>query len=213
MSYEPLHDAVTAVPGVGPARARLLENLGLHTVEQLLYYAPRRHLDARRVVSIAELVDGQRATVVGTVVETERRSTRTPGLWLARAVVSDTSGARLELVSFVRGKGGRRPRHIPLPAPDGTRVIVSGVARRRRDGVWEMQQAEVERTADEGIRYRPSRPGVSAYGGLDPAHDATHRPSRAGEVCRPSTRNFTPPAASKVRSTVSCRGFAPTTFS
>lgn len=144
-----LDEPVTAVPGVGPARARLLQNLGINTVDQLLYFAPRRHLDARHIVTVSRLVDGERATVAGVVVEAERRPTRRAGLWLARVVVQDDAGDKLELLSFARGKGGRRPPHIPLAAPPGTRILAGGIARRGRDGVWTMQQAEVER-ADAG---------------------------------------------------------------
>lgn len=144
-----MDEPVTAVPGVGPARARLLQNLGIETIEQLLYFAPRRHLDARRIVRVSQLVEGGRATVAGVVVEVERRPTRRAGLWLARVVVEDEAGGKLELLSFARGKGGRRPVHIPLAGSPGERVLASGIARRGRDGRWTMQQPEVER-ADAG---------------------------------------------------------------
>lgn len=151
MASEPLLEPVTAVAGVGPARARLLEKLGVATVDDLLRYAPRRYVDARRQVRVADLVDGQLATVVGVTVETERRPTRTAGLWLARAVVADDAGGRIELVFFARGKDGQKPRHVPLPAAVGERVVVSGVARRRRDGSWFMQQPEVEPLRAAGV--------------------------------------------------------------
>ncbi len=144
MPRDALDQPVTAVPGIGPARARLLEKLAIYTVEDLLCFAPRRHLDARRVVSVQELVPGLRATVAGRVVEAERRPTRTAGLWLARAVVEDDAGGRLELVAFARGKGGRRPAYVPLPASPGDFVLASGVPERGPDGVWRMPRAEVE---------------------------------------------------------------------
>src|SRR5690606_12546304 len=144
MPRDALDQPVTAVPGIGPARARLLEKLAIYTVEDLLCFAPRRHLDARRVVSVQELVPGLRATVAGRVVEAERRPTRTAGLWLARAVVEDDAGGRLELVAFARGKGGRRPAYVPLPASPGDFILASGVPERGPDGVWRMPRAEVE---------------------------------------------------------------------
>src|SRR5690606_40732649 len=141
MPRDPLDLPATAVPGVGPARARLLENLNIHTVGHLLYFSPRRHVDARRTVPVRRLVPGQRATVAGRVVEAHRRPTRTAGLWLARAVIEDEAGDHLELVAFARGQGGRRPRYVPLPAAVGEHVIVSGVAVRKPDGAWAMQRA------------------------------------------------------------------------
>src|SRR5690625_3059007 len=151
MTYTVLHDPVTAVPGVGPARARLLQNVGVHTVEQLLYLAPRRHLDARRVTPVARLVEGVRATVQGVVVDVERRPTRTAGLWLGRLTVRDDAGDRLDLIWFARGAGGRRPVRIPIPAPAGARVTASGIPKRNADDRWTMQHPEVERTDRAGL--------------------------------------------------------------
>lgn len=151
MPRDPLDLPATAVPGVGPARARLLENLNIHTVGHLLYFSPRRHVDARRTVPVRRLVPGQRATVAGRVVEAHRRPTRTAGLWLARAVIEDEAGDHLELVAFARGQGGRRPRYVPLPAAVGEHVIVSGVAVRKPDGAWAMQRAEVESARRGGL--------------------------------------------------------------
>lgn len=166
MADEPLLAPVTAVPGVGPARARLLAKLGIRTVEDLLYYAPRRYMDARPVASVAQLVDGRRATVEGVVVETERRPTRKASLWLARVVVADVTGGRLELVFFARGKEGRPPRHVPLPAKVGQRVVISGVTRRRRDGAWVMHQPEVERADKAGVHTGCLTPEYSLTAGL-----------------------------------------------
>ena len=39
-----LGDGVERLPGIGPARARSLEKLGLATVEDLLHRQRRRHL-------------------------------------------------------------------------------------------------------------------------------------------------------------------------
>lgn len=166
MTHEPLLEPVSVVPGVGPARARLLARLGISTVQDLLYYAPRRYVDARRQARVADLREGERATVAGRVVETERRPTRTAGLWLARVVVKDDAGGRLELVFFARGKAGRRPRHIPLPALEGEEVVVSGVPRRRRDGVWVMQQPEVEPQARDGVHTGRLVPEYGVTAGL-----------------------------------------------
>ena len=43
-----LGDGVERLPGIGPARARSLEKLGLATVEDLLRYFPRDYEDRRR---------------------------------------------------------------------------------------------------------------------------------------------------------------------
>jgi len=69
-----LDTSVQYVKGVGPARAAQLADLGIHTVEDLLLYFPRR-FDLRRQAQAIESIRGDEpaATVAGTVTETEYR--------------------------------------------------------------------------------------------------------------------------------------------
>ena len=62
------------VKGVGPARARMLEDKGLRTVEDLLTYTPFRYEDRSNVKPISQLAPGEMATVIA-----EIRSTKLPG--------------------------------------------------------------------------------------------------------------------------------------
>lgn len=55
------------VKGVGPERAKLLAQVGLHTVKDLFFYYPRRYED-RSLRRIGELKDGEFATISGKVV-------------------------------------------------------------------------------------------------------------------------------------------------
>jgi len=92
-----LHDAVTRVPGVGPARAALLAQAGIDTVEDLLLYLPFRYEDRATVVPIEQLAVGQICTL-RVVIESRRR------VGLGRrgrveATVSDGSGT-LRVVWF-----------------------------------------------------------------------------------------------------------------
>mgnify|MGYP003297938730 CR=1 FL=1 len=48
-----LGDGVEQLPGIGPARAKSLEKLGLATVEDLLRYFPRDYEDRRRFSTVA----------------------------------------------------------------------------------------------------------------------------------------------------------------
>jgi len=67
---------VTAIPGVGPAGAKRLEPLGIRTVADLLYHFPRRYLDRSNVTPIRDIKTGEEVTVVGTVYDSEARTTR-----------------------------------------------------------------------------------------------------------------------------------------
>jgi ATP-dependent DNA helicase RecG len=63
-----LESPVSAVAGVGAARARLLAKRGIVTVGDLLLDAPRRHEDRRQFSKIRDLQEGQKTTVAGKVI-------------------------------------------------------------------------------------------------------------------------------------------------
>ncbi|HEV8541409.1 MAG TPA: ATP-dependent DNA helicase RecG, partial [Verrucomicrobiae bacterium] len=67
---EPQFDSsVTTLLGVGPDRARLLEKLGIRTVQELLLHRPRRYEDRRVFQSIGDINALGAVTVEGEVVE------------------------------------------------------------------------------------------------------------------------------------------------
>ncbi len=59
---------VQFVKGVGPARAEVLDDAGIQTIEDLLYNFPRRYLDRSTISPINKLKVDQEATVVGKVM-------------------------------------------------------------------------------------------------------------------------------------------------
>src|ERR1035438_5535232 len=67
---------VRFLKGVGEARAKILEDKGIRTVEDLLYYVPRKYQDRRHPKIIADLVAGETATVVAPVAGAMLRKLR-----------------------------------------------------------------------------------------------------------------------------------------
>ncbi|MEN6368621.1 MAG: hypothetical protein ABFD77_02860, partial [Thermotogota bacterium] len=63
---------VAGLRGVGAKRAELLEKLGVLTVEDLLYYLPRRLEDRTRFVSIGSLKSGDEAVVRGKILAVDQ---------------------------------------------------------------------------------------------------------------------------------------------
>lgn len=61
------------IQGVGPRIAALLARKSLSTVEELLYFLPRRYEDRRTISRIAETVPGKRQTIVGKVIRADSR--------------------------------------------------------------------------------------------------------------------------------------------
>ena len=60
------------VKGVGPAKAKLLANLGITTVEDLLYLFPHRYEDRSQFTPIAMLQVGVTQTICGEVLTCRR---------------------------------------------------------------------------------------------------------------------------------------------
>ena len=78
------------IKNVGPARAKVLSEIGLEDSEDLLYYFPRRHLDRTTVTAISLLKKGMITTIVGKVETCGERKTRKGKLF--QAVLSDGTG-------------------------------------------------------------------------------------------------------------------------
>lgn len=86
-----LEDSVQYIKGVGPARFKLLNRLGVHTVGDLLYYFPRRYEDRRAFSPIAQVRENDFATVKGEIINLSFRRSRR-GLSIFEIAVGDESG-------------------------------------------------------------------------------------------------------------------------
>ena len=77
---------------VGPARAKLLKHLGIHTLEDLLFYLPRAHHDLSHFTPIQELQINQFANIKAKVLTVKSFRTKVRRLTLTTATVEDDSG-------------------------------------------------------------------------------------------------------------------------
>lgn len=68
-----LRQPVTEIKGIGPRMAESLAKLGIRTVEDMLFYLPRRYDDYTRLRYIRQLEVGRVATVIGRVARCEVR--------------------------------------------------------------------------------------------------------------------------------------------
>ena len=90
MTKTNLSTSLQYIKNVGPARAKVLSEIGLEDSEDLLYYFPRRHLDRTTVTAISLLKKGMITTIVGKVETCGERKTRKGKLF--QAVLSDGTG-------------------------------------------------------------------------------------------------------------------------
>ena len=85
--------SVRYLKGIGPKRAEIFSSLGINTVEDLLYYFPRRYEDRRNLATISTLKEGQIQTIKARVlVKGERRSFRRRSFSITEMAVEDDTG-------------------------------------------------------------------------------------------------------------------------
>jgi ATP-dependent DNA helicase RecG len=91
-SLEALNAPVTVLPGVGPKNGETLKKLGLETLEDMLYFFPRRYDDYSELKTINRLEYGEQVTVIGTIQSSNSRKVRNGRMNITEAVISDGTG-------------------------------------------------------------------------------------------------------------------------
>lgn len=138
---------VQFVHGVGPKRARLLEHLGIVTVEDALWFLPWRYEDRSVVTPIARLAPGIESTICGIVLACSATRTYRRGMTLVRVRIQDDTGT-LPVVYF------NQP-YLEEMFPPGTRVMMSGRVTAGRGGWTDLQmespQYEVIGEAEDAV--------------------------------------------------------------
>jgi ATP-dependent DNA helicase RecG len=113
---------VQFVKGVGPRLGAVFQSREIRTVRDLLTFFPRAYEDRTKLLKVAELVDGENATVAVQVNGARRIPTRN-GRMMLEARCADTSGT-LMLKWFYAPKG------LEQRLQTGTQIIVTGQAKR-----------------------------------------------------------------------------------
>ncbi len=137
LSYH-LSDPVSVLPGVGPARAKRLEKLGLFTLADLVRFYPRAYEDRRETYAITAAPADKPVCIRAMVVSPPRTAHIRKGLDLTKVTAADASGALVltyfnqsylskslvqgqEYVFFgtAEGSGARRTMANPVTEPAG----------------------------------------------------------------------------------------------
>lgn len=185
---DPLDTPLRYLRGVGPDRAKRLEDrLGLRTVADLLYRPPRRVEDRRTLHQIYDLTHGTVDTVEGVVGRIRAfRARRRRNFVIVKAAITDGSGV-LHAVWYNQG-------YIARQLPAGARVILHGRVQR--------QAGEIQMIAPEFEVLDPGEDTLHA-GRIVPVYAATEGLSqrvlratvmRALDEYVPSVREWLPEA-------------------
>jgi ATP-dependent DNA helicase RecG len=113
-----LNAPVTVLPGVGPRHGQTLNRLGLETLEDMLYYFPRRYDDYSQLKTINHLQYDEQVTVIGTVQSVTNRKVRNGRVNLTEGIVSDGTG-NLQVTWFNQPWIAKKLRN-------GVQVVLSG---------------------------------------------------------------------------------------
>ncbi len=146
------------VKGIGPRRAAQLEKKGLRTIEDALFFVPRRHEDRTRLTLLRALAIGESQTCGGTIVgisEPPPGRSRAP----LKIGLRDESGFATAVVF------GRR--HLAGALQRGQRLIVHGKVDRYRGAPQiQVSEWEIESPDDEPIHTGRLVPVYSSTEGL-----------------------------------------------
>ncbi|HSK10566.1 MAG TPA: ATP-dependent DNA helicase RecG [Vicinamibacterales bacterium] len=126
--------------GVGPQRELALRKVGVERVEDLLLRLPFRYEDRASFTPVASVVEGQRVTVAGELLNCRLRWTGRRGFKVFEAVVRDASGCLL-------ATWPNQPYRQNTLRPH-QRVVLHGAVARYR-GVLQLGSPDVEVIDDE----------------------------------------------------------------
>lgn len=90
-NFHNLKTPVRYIKGVGPKKSEVLSNIGVDTIEDVLYYLPKRYEDRSVIMPIRDLKPGQSHTVQGEIVVSGLRTSKA-GIPIFQIALSDPTG-------------------------------------------------------------------------------------------------------------------------
>lgn len=132
---EILNSEVRYAKLVGPKREKILNKLGIKTIEDLVLYFPRDYEDRRKLIPISLIKDNDKALVKGKLLNFEKR--KLSNITLLIAVLTDGFGELL-LKWFNQD-------HIAQKLEKNAEYIVFGNVKKNIYGQLEMQNPEFEK--------------------------------------------------------------------
>jgi ATP-dependent DNA helicase RecG len=155
---------VQYIKGVGPARARLLERLGIKTIHDMLFFFPWRYEDRKNISKICDLRYGQHGTAVGEVVSADIITTPRKRMKIFELTVADGTGN-------LKSKWFNQP-YLKKYFKKGQKVIINGAVKGNPYAGMgiEMENPDFELIGSEDTLVHASRivPVYKATEGISP---------------------------------------------
>ncbi|SHH09477.1 ATP-dependent DNA helicase RecG [Tepidibacter thalassicus] len=122
------------IKGIGPKRCKKLNKLGLYTLKDLLYYFPRQYEDRSKFKKIFDLVNGEKVSIRGIIVDFEVIKPK-DNITISKIEVKDDTGYA-KLVFF-------NQQYILSNFKKGDRIVAFGKIK-KEFGKTEILNSEVE---------------------------------------------------------------------
>ena len=113
-----LKDPIRYIKGVGPRISDILAKKDITTVEDLIFYFPRKYEDRRNVQTISSVIPNTKCIIVGTILSSRVINSRKGKIY--KATVTDGT-ASLDLIWFKANKS-----YIENTFKNGVKLVVSG---------------------------------------------------------------------------------------
>lgn len=94
-----LYADITTIKGIGESRSKILKNLGIKKIVDLLYYFPRIYRDFSNLTDIKKIKIGQNVSLKVDIIKIAKRKTRRFRFSITEALVSDKTGS-LKIIWF-----------------------------------------------------------------------------------------------------------------
>ncbi len=107
------------IKGIGQARGRLLKNLGINSINDALWFFPRKYIDRRNFLTISGLQPGEAAVVRGTISKINFKKSLRTGIYFAVCDICDGTGTA-SAVWF-------NSRRLNCILSEGTALVIFGV--------------------------------------------------------------------------------------
>lgn len=113
-----LNAPLTVIPGIGPNHSRTLNTLGLNSLEDLLYYYPRRYDDYSQMKPINRIQFEDELSIIATVQTIDMRPARSGNRQIIEAIATDGTG-------FIRLTWFNKP-YLLNHLKAGDQIVLSG---------------------------------------------------------------------------------------